>query len=137
MPNVVVDLSARSRHIREEPWHLHFWELEPDEVIDFLREPRAKLGEIGIELPESCRIETSIENHDWIARETSVSRERPDGGAPPPRPIVICGIGRGNAAADVYRISMYGHRVEDVGRYEKRLLHAPEAEEAEGGRRSH
>ena len=26
MPSKVVDLSARSKHIREEPWHLHFWE---------------------------------------------------------------------------------------------------------------
>jgi hypothetical protein len=131
MPNVVVDLSARSRHIREEPWHLHFWELEAREVIAFLRDPRALLREIGIELPDDCRIETSIENHDWIARETQGLAEQTEEG------IVICGIGRGNVAADVYRISMYGHRIEDVGRHEKRLLHAAEAEQADDARRSY
>ena len=58
MPNVVVDLSARSRHIREEPWHLHFWEVTPDEALDFLRNPRKTLESIGLELPEEVRIET-------------------------------------------------------------------------------
>jgi hypothetical protein len=132
MPNVVVDLSARSRHIRDEPWHLHFWELEPGELLDFLREPRAMLERIGIGLPEDCRIETSIENHDWISRETNgLTAQDPDGG------IVICGIGRGNVAIDVYRVSMYGHRIEDVGRHEKQLLHAAEAEQVEDGQRSY
>lgn len=129
MPKMVVDLSARSRHIRDEPWHLHFWESEVAEVLDFLRDPRAALERIGIVLPESCRIETSIENHDWVAQQTSgFTADEPDAGGT--RPIVICGIGRGNVAVDVYRVSMYGHRAEEVGRHEKRLLHAPEEEQA-------
>ena len=32
-------------------------------------------------------------------------------------------------ARAVYRVSMYAHREEDVGRYEKRLLHDVEEEE--------
>lgn len=131
MPNIVVDLSARSRHIRDEPWHLHFWESNVSEVLDFLRDPRTMLERIGISVPEECRIETSIENHDWIARQTSGLA---DEGA---EPIVICGIGRGNVAADVYRVSMYGHRLDDVGRHEKRLLHAPEVEQVGDGPRAY
>lgn len=29
MPRLVVDLSARSKIIREEPYDLHFWEMTP------------------------------------------------------------------------------------------------------------
>jgi len=39
MPSKIVDLSARSAIIREEPFYLHFWECTPQEYLDFLREP--------------------------------------------------------------------------------------------------
>ena len=122
MPNVVVDLSARSRHIRDEPWHLHFWELKSAEVVEYLHDPRGVLKGIGIDLPEDCRIETVIENHDWMSRHT-------DGLAADNGPIIICNVGGGNVARGVYRVSMYAHHVDDVGRYEKQLLHSPKEEQ--------
>ena len=72
MPSKVVDLSARSKHIREEPWHLHFWEVSPKEAVAYLRDPRGFLGAMGIELPADCRIETVITNHDWLSQAAVV-----------------------------------------------------------------
>ena len=122
MPNVVVDLSARSKHIREEPWHLHFWELKVNEALEYLRDPRGKLREMGIDLPEDCRIETTIDNHDWMAAN-SKNFAAEDG------PIIICNVGGGNVAVNAYRVRMYAHHIDDVGRFEKKLLHEPEEEQ--------
>jgi hypothetical protein len=124
MPRKIVDLSARSRYIREEPWHLHFWEVTPDEALEFLRMPRKVLAGMGIELPDDCRIETVLENHDWLAASTD-GLSASDG-------VVVCNVGGGNVARTVYRVQMYAHREEDVGQFEKRLLHEPDAEEVGG-----
>ena len=70
MARLIVDLSARSEIIREEPYHLHFWEMSPREALKFLRDPRGALTAIGIKLPADCRIETVVENHDWISKRT-------------------------------------------------------------------
>src|SRR3954465_9559566 len=94
MPNVVVDLSARSRPIREEPWLLHFWENTASETLDYLRDPRGFLEGIGIKLPEDCRIETLIENHDFMARLT-------EGLSSDIGPI--CNVGGGDTAKGGYR----------------------------------
>ena len=118
MPSKIVDLSARSKVIRDEPWHLHFWESSPREVADFLRDPRGQLEEMGIQIPDDCRIETTLQNHDWIARNGK-GLEASDG------PIIICGVGTGDVAVGVYRVSFYGHDESEVGRHEKRLLHDP------------
>src|SRR6516165_5961900 len=67
MPRKIVDLSARSRIIRQEPFGLHFWECDPREFLDYLRDPRAFLQAMGIDLPLDCRVETTIENHDWLS----------------------------------------------------------------------
>jgi hypothetical protein len=120
MPNVVVDLSARSRHIREEPWHLHFWENTVPETVEYLRDPRGFLERIGVKLPEDCRIETVIENHDWMSRATNGLED--DTGP-------ICNVGGGNVAKAFYRVSMYAHSIEDVGRFEKDLLHSQDEEQ--------
>jgi hypothetical protein len=127
LPSKVVDLSARSKHIREEPWHLHFWEVSPREALAYLRDPRGFLTKIGIELPAECRIETVITNHDWLSDATGLSRgEEPasDNG-----PIIICNVGGGNVAVAFYRVTMYAHHVDDVGRFKKQLLHDPSEEE--------
>jgi hypothetical protein len=76
---------------------------------------------MGIELPEDCR-ETVLENHGWLAANTD-GLSANDG-------VVVCNVGGGNVARTVYRVQMYAHREEDVGRFEKRLLHEPDAEEA-------
>jgi hypothetical protein len=123
MPKKIVDLSAVSEIIRDEPWHLHFWESTPDEFFDFLRDPRGELFRMGIELPDECRIETTIENHDWL---TSMLSAAEDG------PIIICGTGGGNIAKAYYKVSFYAHRESEVGAFEKTLLHRPDERERQG-----
>jgi hypothetical protein len=120
MPNVVVDLSARSRHIREEPWHLHFWENTATETLEYLRDPRGFLERIGINLPKDCRIETVIENHDFM---TSMTEGLESDIGP------ICNVGGGNVGRSVYKVSMYAHTVEDIGKHQKDLLHSPDEEQ--------
>lgn len=116
MPRNIVDLSARSQIIRDEPWHMHFWESTPDEILSFLRDPRGQLARMGITIPDECRIETVIENHDWMSAQTQ-------GLSASAGPIVVCSFGGGNVARDVYRVSMYAHAEDDVGKHEKKLLH--------------
>jgi hypothetical protein len=118
VPSKVVDFSARSEILRAEPFHLHFWECTPREFLEFLRDPRSQLESMGISLPEDCRIETTIENHDWLSERTD--RLAADDGT------IICNVGGGNVARDVYRIVSYAHSHESIGAFEKVLLHDPE-----------
>lgn len=118
MPRKIVDLSARSDIIRDEPFHVHFWETSPAEYLEFLMDPRGALAAMGVDLPDECRIETVIENHDWMAN--SSKRFAGDNGT------IICNVGGGNVARDVYRIVSYGHDQSSIGRFEKKLLHGPE-----------
>ncbi len=120
MPRKIVDLSALSEIIRDEPWHLHFWESTPEELFGFLRSPRETLAEMGIELPDECRIETTIENHDWLTSHLAAAEDGP---------IIICGTGGGNIAKAYYKISFYAHREAEIGAFEKKFLHAPEERE--------
>jgi hypothetical protein len=121
MARLIVDLSARSEIIREEPYHLHFWEMSPREALKFLRDPREALTAMGIKLPADCRIETVVENHDWISKRT--------GGFARNNGTIVCNVGGGNVAKNYYKVSMYGHRQEDVGRHRKELLHAPDVQQ--------
>lgn len=68
MPAKIVDLSARSEIIRDEPFHVHFWECTPREYRKYLGDPRSFLVAMGIKIPKDCRIETTIENHDWLGQ---------------------------------------------------------------------
>ena len=120
MPKKVVDFSALSPYIREEPWDLHFWESTPEEILAYLKNPREELARMGIELPEGCRIETVIENHDWVSANTKGLEASANG------PIIVCNVGGGNVAKEYYRVTMYGHTERDIGRFEKTLLHSPE-----------
>jgi len=122
MPSKIVDLSARSAIIRDEPFHLHFWECTPAEYLDFLRDPRKTLTGMGVEIPADCRIETVIENHDWLGANTDGLR-RADG------PVIICNVGGGNVARAVYRIVSYAHTHDAIGRYKKTLLHSEDRQE--------
>jgi hypothetical protein len=125
MPRNIVDLSARSSFIREEPWHLHFWESTPREALAFLRNPRRELEKIGIKLPADCRIETVITNHDWMGANAFTGGA---GAAADNGPIVVCNVGGGDVAVAFYRVTMYAHKASDVGKFKKGLLHAPEQE---------
>ena len=125
MPRKVIDFSARSTFIREEPWDLHFWESTSDDILEYLKNPREHLARMGIELPRDCRIETVIENHDWMTERT--------GGLAAADGVIICNVGGGNVAKDYYRVAMYAHTQEDVGRFKKKLLHSPDEEARELG----
>ena len=123
MPRKIVDLSARSRIIRQEPFGLHFWECNPREFLDYLRDPRAFLQAIGIDLPPDCRVETTIENHDWLSAHTNGLRA--DDGT------IVCNVGSGDVgvARSIYRVISFAHGQADIGRFEKRLLHGENEEE--------
>ena len=117
MPTKIVDLSARSEIIRDEPFDVHFWECTPAEFLDYLRNPRQFLAGMGVRIPEDCRIETTIENHDWIGAHThALSR---DNGT------IVCNVGGGNVARQVYRVVSYGHEHSSIGKHRKQLLHEP------------
>ena len=122
MPSKIVDLSARSAIVRDEPFHLHFWECTPLEYLDFLRDPRKTLSGMGIDIPEDCRIETTIENHDWMSANTSGLRSS-DGDT------IVCNVGGGNVGRAVYRIVSYAHLHEAIGKYKKTLLHPEDQQE--------
>ena len=121
MPSKIVDLSARSAIIRDEPFHVHFWECTPDEYLQFLRDPRKTLVGMGIDLPKDCRIETTIENHDWLSTQTK-GLASADG-------TIICNVGGGNVARAVYRIVSYAHLHEAIAKYPKKLLHGENEQE--------
>jgi hypothetical protein len=123
MPRKIVDFSAISRIIRDEPFYLHFWESTPREALAFLKNPRAELEKMGVKLPAACRIETTIENHDWLSAHT--------GGLARDNGTIICGTGGGNVGKNYYKVSFYAHEKSTVGKFTKKkaLLHGPDQEE--------
>lgn len=121
MPTKIVDLSARSEIIRDEPFHVHFWECTPAEYRQFLGSPRAFLAKIGIRIPAACRIETTIENHDWLAAHAPNFKSA--------NGTIICNVGGGNVARPVYRIVSYAHDHSTIGKFRKQLLHSPSLQE--------
>jgi len=122
MPSKIVDLSARSAIIRDEPFYLHFWECTPQEYLDFLRDPRKTLSGIGIDLPQNVRIETVMENHDWMSANTAALSSA-DG------PVIVCNVGTGGVGIEVYRIISYAHTHDAIGQYKKKLLHSEDKQE--------
>lgn len=126
MPRKIVDLSARSKIIRDEPFHVHFWECTPKDYLEMLRRPRRVLESMGIKIPAKCRIETTIENHDEMEQLT--------GGFAKADGVIICNVGGGNIARGVYRIVSYAHDQSTVGKFRKTLLHSPEEEVVGGGK---
>ena len=79
---------------------------------------------MGIDLPKDCRIETTIENHDWLSDNTK--KLAAAGG-----PVIICNVGGGNVAAarNIYRVISYAHTHDAIGAFKKKLLHAPNEQE--------
>ena len=127
MPSKIVDFSARSEILRDEPFHLHFWESTPREILRYLKNPRAELEKMGVVLPDDCRIETMIENHDWLSQHT--------GGLAANNGTIVCNVGGGNVAKNYYRVAIYGHTEDSIGRFDKALLHAPDQQQSIGPRR--
>jgi hypothetical protein len=124
MPAKIVDLSARSRIIEDEPFGLHFWECTPQEYLSFVKDPRGFLASMGIDLPTECRIETTIENHDWLSSNTA--KLAADKG-----PVIICNVGHGNVAVarNIYRVISYAHTHDAIGAHQKDLLHSRDEQE--------
>lgn len=120
MPRKIVDFSARSEILRDEPFHLHFWESSPREILRFLRNPRAELEKMGVVLPDDCRIETTIENHDWLSQHTE--------GLAANNGTIVCNIGGGNVAKNYYQVAIYAHTEDSIGKFDKALLHTPDEE---------
>jgi hypothetical protein len=121
MPSKIVDFSARSEILKNEPFSVHFWECTPSEYLALLKNPRAELNGIGIKVPKDCRIETIIENHDWLSEHTK--------GLGASNGTIICNVGGGNVARDVYRIVSYAHSHDAIGKHKKELLHSPNEQE--------
>ena len=121
MPSKIVDFSARSKILYNEPFHAHFWECTPAEYLQFLFNPRKFLAEFGVKIPANCRIETTIENHDWLGAHTKNLKSN--------NGTIICNTGGGNIARTVYRIISYAHDHDAIGKYKKTLLHGPLEEE--------
>src|ERR1700724_1723839 len=124
MPPKNVGLSARSSIIEAEPFGLHFWECKPEEFLAYLQDPRGVLASMGINLPKDCRVETTIENHDWLSANTrKLSAKR--------GPVIICNVGGGNVAAarNIYRVISYAHTHDDIGKFKKKLLHSRDEQE--------
>jgi len=121
MPRKIIDFSALSEIIRHEPFMLHFWESTPEEALTFLRYPRQELAKMGIELPPDCRVETTIENHDWLSEHSK--------GLSAANGTIICGTGGGNTAKNYYKVSFYAHTHDVIGHFEKKLLHSPDQKE--------
>lgn len=113
MSKKIMDLSDRLEVIRDDPFQVHFWECTPTEYQRFLWNPRAFLRQIGILLPRSCRIETTIENHDWIG-ERSDKLESQDG-------AIICNMGGGDVSGSVYRIMSFGRPPAKLKKAKKRV----------------
>jgi len=117
MPAKIVDFSARSKVIRDEPFHAHFWQCTPAEFQAYLGRPREFLHRLGIVVPGECRIETIIENHDWLEHEAPEFLS--EGG----NDTVICNMGSGGATRSVYRVVSYARDKAATGNVEKTLLH--------------
>ena len=124
MPTKIVDFSARSEILRDEPFDVHFWECSPKEYLSFLVNPRSELLKMGINLPGKCRVETIIENHDWLSEHTkSLTAENG---------TIICNVGGGNVARDVYRIISYAHLHTEIGKHKKSALHSADVQQRGG-----
>jgi hypothetical protein len=122
MPSKIVDLSARSEIIKDEPFHVHFWECTPREFLKYLGNPRKFLDGMGIKLPGNCRIETTIENNDWLGEHAPDFRAA--------NGTIVCNVGGGNVARAVYRVVSYAHDQSTVGKFKKQLLHDPAEQQA-------
>jgi hypothetical protein len=79
---------------------------------------------MGIDLAKGVRIETTIENHDWLSSNTRQLAEAANG-------VIICNVGGGNVAVarNIYRVISYAHTHEAIGKFKKKLLHGRDEEE--------
>ena len=123
MPSKIVDLSARSEIIRDEPFHLHFCECTPCRVSGLPAQPAKNLVRHGHRNPRGLPDRATIENHDWLEANTNGLQASSAG------PVIICNTGGGNVGRAVYRIISYAHVHDDIGKFKKTLLHPADKQE--------
>lgn len=119
MPHHIVDLSARSEVFRTQALLSHAWVASPSEILSFIRNPRSELKKLGIRLSSACRIETVLENHDWLCGHT---QELMNDGT-----ITVFCRGEGDGKS-FYRVALYASKANEKGR-DRTLLHAVNEEE--------
>ena len=125
MPSKIVDLSARSEIIRNEPFGLHFWECKPREYLKFLKDPRPFLARHGHQARQG-RPDRDRDRKSRLDRLPTPDRfADEDGGG------IVCNVGGGNVGIErkIYRIVSYGHKDADIGKFRKSLLHSPNEQE--------
>jgi hypothetical protein len=83
---------------------------------------------MGIKIPKDCRIETTIENHDWLGEHAP--------GMASSNGTIVCNVGGGNVARQVYRVVSYGHDHSTVGKFKKKLLHGVTEQQVKPGRKA-
>lgn len=115
----VVDISARSHLVREQPLLSHAWVATPAEVLEFVRHPRPELKKLGIRLPSDCQIETILQNHDWLAGR---SHGMTDGNR---LSVFVRGEGDGKR---FYRVTLYASKKREEPP-DQPLLHQPDEEQ--------
>jgi hypothetical protein len=115
----VVDISARSRLVREQPLASHAWVASPAETLEYLRHPRSELKKMGIRLPCECVIETVLQNHDWLAGRSHGLVD--DSG------LRVFARGEGDART-FYKVTLYASKRRDEPP-EQPLLHRPDEEQ--------
>ena len=83
---------------------------------------------LGIEFPDDVRIETVVVNNDRFA--SSLAPPASGDGGDQLRPGGLCYVGFGGGMLDFYRVTVVAHDPEDVGRIQKKRLHAQHEEAA-------
>jgi len=69
LPRKIIDFCALAGNYQARTFHVAFL-ATPEEALNFLRYPRQELTKMGIEPPPDCRVETTIENHDWLSEHS-------------------------------------------------------------------
>src|SRR5262249_47615216 len=90
----------------------------------YLKDPRGFLKSIGIDVPNDCRIETTVENHDWLSVNTRKLAAKKG-------LVIICNVGGGNVAVarKIYRVVSFPHSDADIGKFKKKRLLSREERE--------
>jgi hypothetical protein len=116
--SAIVDVSARSRVFRDQPFLCHAWVSSPPEVLKFLSRPRSELRKLGIRLPAGCMIETVLQNHDWLSGHSN--------GFTNADAVSVFARGEGDGQR-FYRVSFYASKARRPPPL-KELLHRPDEE---------
>jgi len=97
----------------------HAWVATPADVLEFVRHPRPELKKLGIRLSSTCQVETTFENHDWLAGRTH--------GLANGNAVKVFARGDGDGTR-VYRVRFFASK-KDKGGVDRPTLHRADEEE--------